>query len=259
MNTKELIDSYSKLFQKYDVKPNDKIRESVERMKQIDQMVPPIESFFALVNLPAHKFEFMSKNFEHNLGYSLKELHDNGSILFLLSKMHLADAPIWLKAAEELMQFIITKVPVEKRSKISISYNFRIMKKNGTYVNILEHISPLLFDENNVPIVGTAFYTLNGSEHEYPIIGSVKYLNEKNGYETLFYKNFSSKSIENKLTNREIDIIRQLALGKTSKEIGDTLFISSHTVDKHRRNLLKKMNFKSTGETIQYFKDNFLL
>ncbi len=49
------------------------------------------------------------------------------------------------------------------------------------------------------------------------------------------------------LTDREIEIIRLLREGKTSKEIGEILFISIHTVDTHRRNILQKTNTGSTA------------
>lgn len=53
-----------------------------------------------------------------------------------------------------------------------------------------------------------------------------------------------------KLTPREIEIIRLLASGWGSKQIGDQLNVSRHTVDTHRRNLLKKTGSKNTIELI---------
>ena len=50
------------------------------------------------------------------------------------------------------------------------------------------------------------------------------------------------------LTDREIEIIKLLLEGKSSKEIGEKLFISKHTVDTHRRNILEKTGTKTTAE-----------
>lgn len=44
------------------------------------------------------------------------------------------------------------------------------------------------------------------------------------------------------ITNREAEIIRELARGATSKEIGDTLFISQRTVETHIYNIYRKCN-----------------
>lgn len=50
------------------------------------------------------------------------------------------------------------------------------------------------------------------------------------------------------LSKRERQVLIHLAEGKTSREIGDLLFISKFTVDRHRKNMLKKTNISSTVE-----------
>jgi len=52
------------------------------------------------------------------------------------------------------------------------------------------------------------------------------------------------------LTKREIEIIELVVQGKSSKEIGDILFISKHTVDTHRRNIIQKTTIQSISEWI---------
>lgn len=259
MTPEERIKTYHKLFSAYTVFDGEVVKDVIEKMKAIDSMVPPIETFFTLVNIPSSRFEFISKNIELNLGYSIEEIKNGGDVDFLLSKIHQEDAKLWLMAIEELMHYVITKVPVENRSKISCTYNYRIMKKSGEYATILEHATPVYFDENNVPVIGISYCTVaHSAKRKFPIVGSIKILNAENEYETLFYKNFSFESFESKLSNREIDVLRLIAQGNTSREIGEKLSISHHTVDSHRRKLLKKLNFKSTGEIKQYYKDNFI-
>lgn len=54
------------------------------------------------------------------------------------------------------------------------------------------------------------------------------------------------------LTKREIEIIGLLALGKKSIEIGNTLFISEHTVITHRKNIYKKLELNTLSELMKY-------
>lgn len=54
-------------------------------------------------------------------------------------------------------------------------------------------------------------------------------------------------------TDREIEIIRLLAAGKSSAEISKVLFISQQTVSKHRSNILKKSGCKSSAELLHKF------
>lgn len=52
------------------------------------------------------------------------------------------------------------------------------------------------------------------------------------------------------LTTREVEVLELLRKNKSSREIAETLFISKHTVDTHRRSILKKTNHKSTLELL---------
>jgi DNA-binding NarL/FixJ family response regulator len=52
------------------------------------------------------------------------------------------------------------------------------------------------------------------------------------------------------LSQREIQILRQMALGKSNKEIGQVLYISEYTVKNHVRSILKKLNAIGRTEAI---------
>lgn len=52
------------------------------------------------------------------------------------------------------------------------------------------------------------------------------------------------------LTRREKEVLELIAGGMTNNEIGEKLFISSSTVDTHRKNLLAKFEAKNTASLI---------
>ena len=54
------------------------------------------------------------------------------------------------------------------------------------------------------------------------------------------------------LTKRQVEILRYIALGKTSREIADELFIGVHTVDTHRKNMMRILELKGKGELLRY-------
>jgi DNA-binding CsgD family transcriptional regulator len=61
------------------------------------------------------------------------------------------------------------------------------------------------------------------------------------------------------LTEREIDVVTQVALGKTNKEIADALCISIHTVISHRKNITEKLGIKSiSGLTVYAILNNLI-
>jgi two-component system NarL family response regulator len=54
------------------------------------------------------------------------------------------------------------------------------------------------------------------------------------------------------LTNRELEVLRQVAKGMSNREIAAELFISENTVKNHIRNLLEKLQMKSRMEAAMY-------
>ncbi len=54
------------------------------------------------------------------------------------------------------------------------------------------------------------------------------------------------------LTGREVEILRHVAAGETSREIGRVLYISENTVKNHIRNILEKLHLHSRMEAVVY-------
>ena len=59
-------------------------------------------------------------------------------------------------------------------------------------------------------------------------------------------------SLKEVLTHREREVLKLLTDGKTSKEIADMLYISLRTVQNHRANIMRKLNFKRTADLVKY-------
>ncbi|WP_452228921.1 response regulator transcription factor [Lacinutrix sp. MEBiC02404] len=62
-------------------------------------------------------------------------------------------------------------------------------------------------------------------------------------------KNNSKKGL---LTKRQIEILELVAQGKTSREIAEQLFIGIHTVDTHRKNMIRILGLQGKGELMRY-------
>lgn len=54
------------------------------------------------------------------------------------------------------------------------------------------------------------------------------------------------------LSKRQMEILKLIALGKTNQEIADTLFIGKMTVETHRKNMIRILNLKGSGELLRY-------
>ena len=104
-------------------------------------------------------------------------------------------------------------------------------------------------------------YLLKNTSKDELIFASKKIHNGEKYYSKKIYEyvmnNFDEELNERKngefnflLSGREKEILEHIVLGKKNKEIAKIFFISENTVLTHRRNIMKKMNVKSTPELI---------
>lgn len=54
------------------------------------------------------------------------------------------------------------------------------------------------------------------------------------------------------LTPRELEVLDLLAQGQSNEEIAKSLFISKHTVARHRENLMRKLGLHSRSDLVKY-------
>jgi two-component system, NarL family, invasion response regulator UvrY len=68
----------------------------------------------------------------------------------------------------------------------------------------------------------------------------------------------SATPAHERLSNRELDVLRRLAEGRTVSEIGVDLSLSVKTISTYRTRLLDKLGARTTGELIRYAIENKL-
>jgi len=61
------------------------------------------------------------------------------------------------------------------------------------------------------------------------------------------------------LTQRELEILRLIALGHTNAEIGEQLYLSVRTVESHRAHIQQKLRRSTRAELVRYALDRGLL
>ncbi|WP_167614505.1 helix-turn-helix transcriptional regulator [Maribellus sediminis] len=68
------------------------------------------------------------------------------------------------------------------------------------------------------------------------------------------------KPVHQKLTDREVAVLKLFSSGLTYKEIGSELSISPRTVETHKRNILSKLKINSTADMVKYaYRNNILI
>ncbi|GGH03706.1 DNA-binding response regulator [Polaribacter pacificus] len=84
------------------------------------------------------------------------------------------------------------------------------------------------------------------------VMRNKKYLSKNINQEFLSLLKESDGLDDKNLSSRETEVLQLLAEGKSSKEIGELLFLSSKTVDVHRNNIMKKLDLFTIPELTKY-------
>ncbi|TDT46501.1 two-component system nitrate/nitrite response regulator NarL [Maribacter spongiicola] len=149
---------------------------------------------------------------------------------------------------------IVTDIRMPKMDGIQAT---RLIKKEYPHINVLAFS---MFDQDEAVMqmldAGASGYILkNTSLNE--VLKAILTVAEGKTY---FDSNInasrlgkeSKKSKKGVLTKRQKEILALIAQGKTSREIGEELFIGIHTVDTHRKNMIRILGIKGKGELLRY-------
>lgn len=66
-------------------------------------------------------------------------------------------------------------------------------------------------------------------------------------------------TLADEITTREKEVLKLICEGLKGREIADQLFISTHTVDSHRRNIMMKLNVNSSSMLVKLAMENKLV
>jgi len=203
------------------------------------------DSYYFIIDHHTLSFELVSKEVEDVMGYSPSEF----DIPFMNSQIHPDDRSWFLAIGQGIMDFF-SRLPIEKVMKYKVRYDIRFRKKNGTYARILYQGILLEHDDQGRFLRTFSVHTdITYLKQEGKPVLSFIGMDGEPSFIDVASRNIFIES-KNDLTDREIQVLKLLAEGKLSKEIGDILNISKQTVDTHRKNMLHKKQLTNTGELI---------
>lgn len=175
---------------------------------------------------------------------------DEFTLQKVISAVHEEDMP-FCSACEEVVMSFFHQLAKGELLNYKTSYTLRIKDQSGQYQYMQHQGIPIAVDE-----AGGMTHAINvhtNISHIKQESGGMMSLLGLNGRESFvgidpFNPNFESG---NPLTDREREVLDYLSRGFSSKDISKALDISPHTVDTHRRSMLKKLDSANTIELVQ--------
>ncbi|MHA7060218.1 response regulator transcription factor [Aquimarina sp. M1] len=157
---------------------------------------------------------------------------------------------------DEKIDLIITDITMPEMDGIALN---KIVKEKNAKIKTLVvsmHNNPDMID-NLIEHDVDGYVPKNAEKEELlkaieTILGGEKYFSRE--IKDIYMENkFSKKKNEEvKLTQREIDVITLIAQEFTTQEIADKLFLSKHTIESYRKNLIAKLNVRNLAGLTKY-------
>jgi DNA-binding CsgD family transcriptional regulator len=207
----------------------------------------PGKHYYFILNFSNQQLDYVHPSVEEVLGCTPQ----NFSFEYVFAQMHPEDASEIQLKERAAIDFFYNKIPVEKIANYKSSYTFRIKGPDGTWKNMLHQSIALQIAENGKIHHSLSVHTDISFLNQLPdnrisFIG----INGEPSYYALSTNpaNLLQREIGFEISPREREVILLLSEGLSSKQIGIILYISVHTVETHRRNLLRKTGVKNTLE-----------
>ena len=148
------------------------------------------------------------------LDYTLFDLADEDQLLIIAQRFSLSE---WILISDDLTPQFIRRV-------VYSSHQFSVVFKDSPLSEIREAISAV-------------------NRH-------TRYLSQR-ALETIIIQQ-QEEDTPSILTTTEMEIVKAIALGKTTKEIAAERFSSIHTITTHRKNIFRKLGINTAHEAVKY-------
>lgn len=160
----------------------------------------------------------------------------------ILMKIHPDDR--MKKYVHELRFFkMLEETGQEERSAFCVVSRMRLHDKNGIYQWIRHRMFYFYSPDTGKLRFALCLYD-RIAERSQNLLPEFLIINTVKG-EVVAEDKFDYRTI---LSQRELEVLKYVGEGLTSKEIADVLSISINTVSRHRQNILKKLNVKNSVE-----------
>ncbi len=148
------------------------------------------------------------------LDYTLFDFADEDQLLIVAERFSLSQ---WILISDELTPQFLRRV-------IYSSHQFSIVFKDGPVKDIRDALEATSHHNRHISQRALETIIIQQEEEERPSV----------------------------LTTTEMEIVKAIAQGKTTKEIASERFSSVHTITTHRKNIFRKLGINTAHEVVKY-------
>ena len=226
-----------------------------EHFKRMANLMAPGKSYYYIANFHTLELELVSDSVEDFIGEKASYASMDKLLALALpsdiESIHNKEKVIrsfftdYLRPSEILdykVAYIYNNKTYDEKERVMLHQATALTKSDrGQFI----HVFSIHSDISHLSVKSTedvSFININGGPSFYNVDTSKGEFNPK--------KLQKSTSFKKNLTEREIEIVKELALGKSVKEIASGLNLSSHTVKTHKKNILRKVDCNNSTHLV---------
>jgi DNA-binding CsgD family transcriptional regulator len=245
MSIKSLIlEEYKKYVRSLNFDPDlDKYKEELLNLELLKRYALLNLQFIYVVDITDFSLPFISDGVTDILGYQKEELGYDEIAYWLI---HPDERDLVCQKNLKALQWGYKNNAI-KPNTTCFSLNYQLRRKDGEYIKVLRQSSIHSVDNFGQVV------------HFISVISTLSLINHNKDLTEFVQKEINKGKNGFNLSDREIEIVRLLSQGKTSREIADELYLSIYTIENHRKNMLRKNNLKNSSELINKCKESGLI
>jgi DNA-binding CsgD family transcriptional regulator len=187
-------------------------------------------------------------------GFTARQFIEEG-LEGYLSKLHPSDYQIMNRHIFPRSISFLQDVPEEKYQDFVFSFNYRTLNARGDYITVLQRSSYIPGTLPGKPL-GNLGVTVDITHYKTDpsVVYTIEEVKQHNGrlYNELLCKETYPVNDQLLISRRELEILKWMAEGFSSKQIAQSLGISLNTVNNHRKNMLHRTGCRTATELLTY-------
>lgn len=209
---------------------------------------------YYVVDYVQKKYLYVDPSCNTYLGYPISYFLDAGP-MFYTSLWHQDDFKTYNEEIFPGSLKFLKAYKCEKPGHLFINLNHRIKDRKGNKLILLQR-STIITSKEGLPLLSVGMVSnLNSHLTENRIIFSIESYEETPDFspsKILVKRVYFHRQEDSLLTKREVEVLKWICEGLSSKQIADKMNISIYTINNHRQNMLEKTASKNTAELLKY-------
>lgn len=217
----------------------------------VENLYSPGPSFQYIFDFPSRSFTFVSDGVKSLFG----EDPSSFSVDSYANRVHPDDFQHFVNCEEIAGHFLFNHIDKKDIPYYKLSYQLRFKDKNNDYRLHLRQAIALTVDEdyNLSTVFANQSDISHITTHNNRKISFMHVLSGKSYFGIRDIKDLNNEQQKLAISNREVEIVKLISEGFSSKEIADYLHISLDTVRTHRKNILAKTDFKNLTQVATHY------